>query len=121
MGLLRQPTSDTTKGVVWKQLLAFLFPLWFGTFLQQLCNTVDTLVAGRLMGKVTLVVVGPTSVIVNLMVDILIGLMVDAVIAITQHSGARRWDEVHECVHTAVLLNTFINASFMVAGFILTP
>ena len=27
MGLLRQPTSDITKGVIWKQLLAFFFPL----------------------------------------------------------------------------------------------
>ena len=44
MGLLRQPTSDITKGVIWKQLLAFFFPLWFGTFFQQLYNTVDTLV-----------------------------------------------------------------------------
>ncbi|UQT49617.1 hypothetical protein M5E87_07740 [Flavonifractor plautii] len=26
MGLLRQPTSDITKGVIWKQLLAFFFP-----------------------------------------------------------------------------------------------
>ena len=34
MGLLRQPTSDITKGVIWKQLLAFFFPLWFGTFFQ---------------------------------------------------------------------------------------
>ena len=52
MGLLRQPTSDITKGVIWKQLLAFFFPLWFGTFFQQLYNTVDTLVVGRFVGKV---------------------------------------------------------------------
>ena len=54
MGLLRQPTSDITKGVIWKQLLAFFFPLWFGTFFQQLYNTVDTLVVGRFVGKVAL-------------------------------------------------------------------
>ena len=51
MGLLRQPTSDITKGVIWKQLLAFFFPLWFGTFFQQLYNTVDTLVVGRFVGQ----------------------------------------------------------------------
>ena len=54
MGLLRQPTRDITKGVIWKQLLAFFFPLWFGTFFQQLYNTVDTLVVGRFVGKVAL-------------------------------------------------------------------
>ena len=70
MGLLRQPTSDITKGVIWKQLLAFFFPLWFGTFFQQLYNTVDTLVVGRFVGKVALAAVGSTSVIVNLTVGI---------------------------------------------------
>ena len=100
MGLLRQPTSDITKGVIWKQLLAFFFPLWFGTFFQQLYNTVDTLVVGRFVGKVALAAVGSTSVIVNL---------------------TRRWDEVHECVHTAMLLSILIGAFFMVTGFVLTP
>ena len=74
MGLLRQPTSDITKGVIWKQLLAFFFPLWFGTFFQQLYNTVDTLVVGRFVGKVALAAVGSTSVIVNLTVGIFTGL-----------------------------------------------
>ena len=110
MGLLRQPTSDITKGVIWKQLLAFFFPLWFGTFFQQLYNTVDTLVVGRFVGKVALAAVGSTSVIVNLTVGIFTGLAAGAVVAIAQHFGARRWDEVHECVHTAMLLSILISA-----------
>ena len=81
MGLLRQPTSDITKGVIWKQLLAFFFPLWFGTFFQQLYNTVDTLVVGRFVGKVALAAVGSTSVIVNLTVGIFTGLAAGAVVA----------------------------------------
>ena len=121
MGLLRQPTSDITKGVIWKQLLAFFFPLWFGTFFQQLYNTVDTLVVGRFVGKVALAAVGSTSVIVNLTVGIFTGLAAGAVVAIAQHFGARRWDEVHECVHTAMLLSILIGAFFMVTGFVLTP
>ena len=39
MGILRQNSGDITQGVIWKQLLAFFFPLWFGTFFQQLYNT----------------------------------------------------------------------------------
>ena len=38
MGLLRQPTSDITKGVIWKQLLAFFFPLWFGKIGRASCR-----------------------------------------------------------------------------------
>ena len=33
---LARPVGDITQGVIWKQLLALFFPLWFGTFFQQL-------------------------------------------------------------------------------------
>ena len=59
MGILRQNSGDITQGVIWKQLLAFFFPLWFGTFFQQLYNTVDTVVVGRFVGKTALAAVAP--------------------------------------------------------------
>ena len=33
-----------TEGVIWKQLLAYFFPILFGTFFQQLYNTADAMV-----------------------------------------------------------------------------
>ena len=121
MGLLRQPTGDITQGVIWRQLLAFFFPLWFGTFFQQLYNTVDTLVVGRFVGKVALAAVGSTGVIVNLTVGIFTGLSAGAVVIIAQQFGARKWEDVHKSVHTTMLLGVIVGAFFMVAGFILTP
>ena len=121
MGLLRQPTGDITQGVIWRQLLAFFFPLWFGTFFQQLYNTVDTLVVGRFVGKVALAAVGSTGVIVNLTVGIFTGVSAGAVVIIAQQFGARKWEDVHKSVHTTMLLGVIVGAFFMVAGFILTP
>ena len=121
MGLLRQPTGDITQGVIWRQLLAFFFPLWFGTFFQQLYNTVDTLVVGRFVGKVALAAVGSTGVIVNLTVGIFTGLSAGAVVIIAQQFGARKWEDVHKSVHTTMLLGVIVGAFFMAAGFILTP
>ena len=51
MSILRQSTGDITQGSIARHLLAFFFPLWFGTFFQQLYNTVDTVVVGRFVGK----------------------------------------------------------------------
>ena len=121
MGLLRQPTGDITQGVIWKQLIGFFFPLWFGTFFQQLYNTVDTLVVGRFVGKVALAAVGSTGVIVNLTVGIFTGLSAGAVVIIAQRFGAHRWDDVHRAVHTTMLLGVLVGAFFMIAGFLLTP
>ena len=114
-------SGDITQGVIWKQLLAFFFPLWFGTFFQQLYNTVDTVVVGRFVGKDALAAVGSTGVIVNLTVGIFTGLASGAVVVIAQHFGARRGDKVHESVHTAILLAVIIGAVFTAAGFLLTP
>lgn len=114
-------TGDITQGVIWKQLLAFFFPLWFGTFFQQLYNTVDTVVVGRFVGKTALAAVGSTGVIVNLTVGIFTGLAAGAVVVIAQRYGARMGDEVHKSVHTAMLLSILMGAFFMIVGFLLTP
>ena len=44
-------TNQITEGVIWKQLLLFLFPHCSGTFFQQLYNTADTIVVGRFVSK----------------------------------------------------------------------
>ena len=36
--------NQITEGVIWQQLLLFFFPILFGTFFQQLYNTVDAIV-----------------------------------------------------------------------------
>ena len=114
-------TGDITQGVIWKQLLAFFFPLWFGTFFQQLYNTVDTVVVGRFVGKTALAAVGSTGVIVNLTVGIFTGLASGAVVAIAQRYGARMGEDVHKSVHTAMFLSVLAGAFFTVTGFLLTP
>ena len=118
---LSQPVGDITQGVIWKQILALFFPLWFGTFFQQLYNTVDTVVVGQFAGKVALAAVGATGPIVNLTVGIFTGLAAGAVVVIAQRFGARMGEEVHHSVHTAMLLAVLIGAFFMVIGFVLTP
>ena len=114
-------TGDITQGVIWKQLLYFFFPLWFGTFFQQLYNTVDTVVVGRFVGTTALAAVGSTGVVANLTVGIFTGLSSGAVVAIAQRYGARQDEEVRKSVHTAMLLSLLIGAFFTVVGYVLTP
>lgn len=120
MRISRQ-TGDITQGVIWKQLLAFFFPLWLGTFFQQLYNTVDTVVVGRYVGTTALAAVGSTGVIANLTVGIFTGLSSGAVVAIAQKYGARMEEDVRKSVHTAMLLSVIIGAFFTVVGYVLTP
>lgn len=121
MRVLQRGNVDATEGVIWKQLLAFFFPLWFGTFFQQLYNTVDTVVVGRFVGKAALAAVGCTGTVVNLTVGIFTGISSGAVVVIAQQFGARRPERVHQGVHTTMLLGVLIGGAFMAIGVVAAP
>ncbi|MBQ8136118.1 MAG: MATE family efflux transporter, partial [Clostridia bacterium] len=74
-----------TNGVVWKQILFFFFPIVFGSFFQQLYNTVDAMVVGKVLGKQALAAVGgATASLVNLLIGFFIGLSSGATVIISQ-------------------------------------
>ncbi|MFQ7549245.1 MAG: hypothetical protein ACLRMZ_01555 [Blautia marasmi] len=43
--------NQITEGVIWKQILLFFFPIMLGTLFQQLYNTADAIVVGRLWAR----------------------------------------------------------------------
>ena len=120
MRLMRQ-TGDITQGVIWKQLLGFFIPLWFGTFFQQLYNTVDTVVVGRFVGKTALAAVGSTGVIVNLTVGIFTGLASGAGVVIAQFYGAKKPAKVRQAVQMSILITLVLTILFTVVGVAMTP
>lgn len=67
-------TQDFTKGVIWKQLLFFFFPILIGSFFQQLYNTVDTIIVGQTVGTSALAAVGSTGNLTNLIINFYVGL-----------------------------------------------
>ena len=51
MAHFRKDHGTITDGVIWQQLLLFFFPIWFGSFFQQLYNTTDAIIVGQFVGK----------------------------------------------------------------------
>ena len=45
--------QDMTQGVIWKHFVRFSLPMMLGLLFQQMYNTVDTLVVGRLWDPLT--------------------------------------------------------------------
>ncbi|HJB25084.1 MAG TPA: MATE family efflux transporter [Firmicutes bacterium] len=113
---------DITNGVIWKQLLLFFFPILFGTFFQQLYNTVDAVVVGQFVGKEALAAVGgSTSVLINTFIGFFVGLSSGATVVISQFYGGGRHDKVSRAVHTAASLCLIMGAFFMIVGLIVAP
>ena len=111
-----------TEGVIWKQLLLFFFPILFGTFFQQLYNTVDAIIVGRYLGKEALAAVGGgTGTIINLLVGFFTGLSTGATVIISQFYGAIREKGVSLGVHTAFALSLVGGIVITILGFFTAP
>ncbi len=114
--------NQITEGVIWQQLLLFFFPILFGTFFQQLYNTVDAIVVGRFVGKEALAAVGgPTGTVINLLVGFFVGLSSGATVIISQYYGARRDEMVDYAVHTSTLFSILCGGGIMIVGIIGAP
>lgn len=113
----RSTKNGITEGVIWKQILIFFFPILFGTFFQQLYNTVDAMIVGNFVGKEALGAVGGTTgTLINLMVGFFVGLSSGATVIISQYFGATDPTQVRKAVHTSIMLAIVGGAAMMIAG-----
>ena len=120
IGLMKE--NRITEGVIWKQLLAFFFPILLGTFFQQLYNTVDAIIVGNFVSTQALAAVGgATGTIINLLVGFFVGLSAGATVIISQYYGARRAKETMQAVHTSVAMGIAGGLLFMAVGMLVSP
>ena len=110
------------EGNLYKSIIAFFLPIWFGTFFQQLYNTVDAVIVGNFVGKAALAAVGgPTSTIINLLVGFFVGLSSGAGVVIAMYFGSRDIEKTDTAIHTAVAVAIAGGAILMVIGIPFSP
>ena len=113
----RPDVNGITEGVIWKQLLLFFFPIVLGTFFQQLYNTADAIIVGKVVGKEALAAVGGTTgTLINLLVGFFVGVASGASVIIAQLFGARKAEDVSRAVHTTIALAIASGALLTVVG-----
>ncbi len=114
-------SNGITEGVIWKQLLAFFFPILFGTFFQQLYNTADAIIVGQFLGKEALAAVGGgTGTAINLLIGFFTGLSAGATVIISQHYGAENSERVSASIHTAIALALLGGLIISILGYAFT-
>ena len=110
--------KDITTGVIWQQILLFFFPILFGTFFQQLYNTVDAVLVGQFVGKEALSAVsGAPAMIVSLIVGFFTGLASGATVNISQYYGSGDMKAVSATTHTAILFSVIGALLLTVIGY----
>ena len=110
-----------TQGNILRHIVSFAFPLLVGNIFQQLYNTVDTWVVGNYVNNQAYAAVGTVGPIINMLIGFFMGLSSGAGVVISQYYGAKRYDKVHDAVHTAVLMTLVLGVLFTVLGVSMTP
>ena len=114
-------SNGITEGVIWQQLLAFFFPILFGTFFQQLYNTADAIIVGQFLGKEALAAVGGgTGTAINLLIGFFTGLAAGATVIISQHYGAKNDEKVSASIHTPIALALVGGLIISIVGYVFT-
>ncbi|MBQ5960919.1 MAG: MATE family efflux transporter [Firmicutes bacterium] len=110
-----------TEGNIAKNMLLYFFPILFGSFFQQLYNTIDAIIVGNFVSQEALAAVGGASGnIINLLVGFFVGLAGGTSVIIAQYYGAREYDNVKLAVHTGIALAIAGGAGLMVIGLLIT-
>ena len=77
-----------TEGAPWKHILKFSLPVLAGSLLQQLYNTVDTIIVGKFSGEDSLSAVGTTASLAFFFLAVAIGFSSGNGVVVAQHYGA---------------------------------
>ena len=96
-------TAAMTEGTPWKHILKFSLPVLAGSLLQQLYNTVDTIIVGRYASEDALSAVGTTGSFTFLFLALAMGFSAGNGVVVAQHYGAENEKAVRDNASSGIL------------------
>lgn len=93
-----------TQGAPWKGILSFMLPVLLGLLLQQLYNTVDTIIVGNFAGETPLAAVGACGVLTMAFLALANGFSAGACILIAQLFGAGKGEDMRRQASSSLLV-----------------
>jgi len=114
-------TRDMTTGNPYKHMLAFAVPILLSQLFQQLYNTADAFIVGRLLGTEALAAVSSSGPLIHLMISFLIGISMGASTVIARYFGAGDPENVSKAIHTHIAFGLCSGAFLTVFGLIFSP
>lgn len=105
-----------TEGNILKKIFLFSVPLILGNILQQMYNTVDSVIVGNYVGSNALAAVGSSAPIISLLIAFSMGASAGAGVVVAQFLGAENKKGVHLSVHTALAISIILGLVLSVIG-----
>ena len=100
---------DMCSGPLVPKLLLFSLPLILSGILQLLFNAADMVIIGRFaeteeLAERGLAAIGATAALTNFFINVIMGVSVGCNVIVARYYGAKRDREVHDAVHTSIML-----------------
>lgn len=110
-----------TEGSIWKAILLFALPIFFGGLLQQFYSMFDSWTAGHYIGDTALAAVSSSGSLIQMMVGLFNGVAMGAGVVIAKLFGAEEYDDMRKAIHTMIAFGLAAGAFLTAFGVILTP
>ncbi len=112
--------KDLTTGNEAKLIFNFALPMLIGNIFQQLYNTVDSIIVGRVLGKGALAAVGTSFPVIFLLISLIMGVTMGTTILIAQYFGAREMEKVKRTIDTAYIFLLISSVVITALGLLLS-
>ena len=112
---------DFTNGQPWKKIILFALPLMFSNLLQQLYNTVGSIIVGRGVSHVGLAAVSLSGPYLRVLTSFFMGVAMGGNVLIAQYYGSKDKAGLRRTVHSAIVLSVTVGITLSVIGIIITP
>ena len=112
---------DMTSGNIYKLMLSFALPVFLSELFQQLYNTADALIVGRVLGTDALAAVTSSGSLIFLMVSFFTGTAMGGGVVIARYFGAGDQAQVSRSIHTLLAFGLVSGLLITVGGVALTP
>jgi len=109
---MKKSSVSLTEGPIARLILSFALPILAGQVFQNLYNSVDAIVVGKLVGTTALAAVTSSTDVSHLLIGFFSGLSVGAGVLFSRFFGAEDYESLRDSIHTAltfaVLLGVFM-------------
>lgn len=112
---------DMTKGSAHSHLWRYALPLLLGNWLQLAYNAVDSIIAGRFIGKNALAAEGIASPVMNLVILAITGLCIGAGVLMSEHFGGKEFTLLRQSMATMLLSGSAVSVAAAALCMIFTP
>lgn len=112
---------DMTQGKPFSHLWRYALPILLGNWLQLAYNAVDSIIAGRFIGREALAAEGIAGPVMNLIILFITGLCIGAGVLMSESFGAKDYKRLKDCQATLLLFGLLSSIILSLVAIVLSP